>query len=111
MPRAAALKKEMHIAKSAAPAIVINVCDSNDQLGFNQDFTWSNTSNIDCTVTPSPNSVWPFTQSSYHVAAGKTTPGQTLPSPPLAKNQQPYEYLVTGGGCSADTVPKNVLIP
>jgi len=112
MPGRAVVKKQIHIAKSPAPAVIIDVCDTDFELGFNQDFTWSNTSTYDCDITPSANSVFPFTQSSYHVAAGKTLAGKTLPNPPLAKNQQTYTYLVTGGGCAPiDTTPKNVLIP
>jgi len=119
MPARAALKKEIHIANSAAPALVVAVCDSNVVLGFNQEFTWSNPSRQNCDITPSANSVWPFAAPSYHVAAGKTAPGKTLPCPPLAQKQQPYTYQVSGGGCGMAatagaipaTVPKNVLIP
>jgi hypothetical protein len=109
--RSAALRKEIHQAQSAAPAVVYNVCDSGFQLGLNQSFTWSNTSNQDCTISPSPTSVWPFTSPSYYVPAGKMAAAQTYGSPPLAQKQQTYIYQVTGGGCSMATTPKNVLIP
>ena len=109
--RSAALKKQIHVAQPPVAAPVYNVCDSGFELGLNESFTWSNTSNQDCTISPSPTSVWPFVAPSSYVAAGKMTPAQTAGSPPLAQKQQTYTYQVTGGGCTTATTPKNVLIP
>ena len=90
---------------------VRNVCDKDDVLGFDESFTWSNTSGDDCLIEPGEG-WWPFVDDFYSVTKHSTAGGKTLKRPPLAKNRTKYIYNVTGGGCPPlETNPKNVLIP
>jgi hypothetical protein len=90
---------------------VRNVCDTDDDLQFGESFTWSNTSDEDCTIAPNDDSVFPFVGGQFTVHKKSTHPGKTLSQPPLSKHQKKYTYDVTGGGCGGKTMPKNVLVP
>lgn len=37
--------------KTAQAGKLRNVCDSDDELGFNEQFTWNNPSSEDCTIS------------------------------------------------------------